>query len=96
MAAWIKAEGALTPNLDFYSLHLLLRDSRFEWDHASGNNMDKVKEHTFGPEITNVEDVELRIKQAQKAVLNPGDMDKMEKKGKKKSYATIHSDRKRN
>lgn len=53
-------------------LHSLVADARFEWDHKSGNKMDRVEERTFGPVTTDVADVELRIKQAQKAVLNPG------------------------
>jgi len=45
---------------------------RREYDDDKGDKHDQVKEETFGKVLANPEDVELAIRRAQKAVLNPG------------------------
>jgi hypothetical protein len=43
---------------------------RYEWDSA-GKRLNDVKEVVFGPIMTQLPDIELRLRQAQAAILNP-------------------------
>eukprot|EP00967_Tisochrysis_lutea_P088279 scaffold125174_cov23-Tisochrysis_lutea.AAC.3 len=48
---------------------------RREWDDREGSIQGQVKEEPFGDVLTDPGDVELAIRRAQKAVLNPGAKD---------------------